>query len=401
MRYKKEMDLLPDRTLPFSRQVPSPLPFALGALIGASCLACASSPPDLAPPAPSQGIESTLYLIGDAGALDPEGEPVLEALTRELVEDSSEALVVFLGDNVYPVGLPPPDATYRPESERRLDALLDVFRETGAPGILIPGNHDWGEGGVAGRETLLRQEAFVNSRAPASVSFLPGNGCPGPSVRDLGRHLRLVFLDTQWWFESEAIRGEASTECDPGTERGVVAAVERILRESRDRKVVILAHHPLASGGVHASHGSMARHFFPIRDIHSDAWVPLPILGSLYVLFRHIRPFSQDLSSGTYQRFREAFMPLLERHAPLMWASGHDHDLQVLRGSGAHVFVISGAGIYGQTRPVDRISSTLFARSAGGFVEVQTLRDGRMRLAVLEVGSDGTAREVFSMWLEE
>ena len=357
------------------------------------------------PPAPSQGIESTLYLIGDAGAPDPEGEPVLEALTKELAEDGaedgSERLVVFLGDNVYPVGIPPSDASYRPESERRLDALLDVFRETGVPGILIPGNHDWGVGGVAGREAILRQEAFVTQRAPASVSFLPGGGCPGPSVRDLGRHLRLVLLDSQWWFESEAIRGEASAGCDPGTESGVVAAVERILRESGDRKVVILAHHPMASGGVHANRGSLARHFFPIRDIHSDGWFPLPLLGSLYVLFRHVHPFTQDLSSETYRRLREAFMPLLERHAPLMWASGHDHDLQVLRGSGAHVFVISGAGTYGRTRPVDRTSNTLFARSAGGFMEVEIMRDGRMRLAVLEVGSDGSAREVFSVWLEE
>ena len=394
------MELIPQSALPFSRPVIPLLRLALACLIGSSCLACGSSPPDLAPPAPSQGIESTLYLIGDAGAPDPEGEPVLDALTRELAEDSSERLVVFLGDNVYPLGLPPSNASYSVESERRLDALLDVFRETDAPGILIPGNHDWGEGGLTGREAILRQEAFVIQRAPASVSFLPGDGCPGPSVRDLGRHLRLVLLDTQWWFESEAIRGEASAECDPGTEGGVVAAVERILRESGDRKVVILAHHPLASGGVHASQGSMARHFFPIRDIHSDAWVPLPILGSLYVLFRHLHPFTQDLSSGTYQRLREAFMPLLERHAPLMWASGHDHDLQVLRGSGAHLFVISGAGIYGRTRPVDRISSTLFAKSVGGFMEVETLRDGRMRLAVLEVGSDGAAREVFSIWLE-
>ncbi len=164
--------------------------------------------------------------------------------------------------------------------------------------------------------------------------------------------------------------------------------------------MVILAHHPLASGGVHANQGSIARHLFPIRDLHSDVWVPLPILGSLYVLFRHIHPFSQDLSSEPYQRFREAFAPLLEHHALLMWVSGHDHDLQVLRGAGANVFVISGAGIYGQTRPVDHIPSTLFARSAGGFVEVETMRDGRMRLAVLEVGSDGAAREVFSMWLE-
>jgi hypothetical protein len=395
------MELLSDRTPPFPRQVTSLLRLAVACLMGTACLACRAPHPDLAPPAPSQEIESTLYLIGDAGAPDPEGEPVLEALTRELAEDGSERLVVFLGDNAYPVGLPPSDVPYRAESERRLDALLDVFRETGVPGILIPGNHDWGEGGVAGRESVLRQEAFVIQRAPPSVSFLPGDGCPGPSVRDLGRHLRLVLLDTQWWFESEAIRGEASTGCNPGTESGVVAAVERILQESGDRRVVILAHHPMASGGVHASRGSAARHLFPIRDIHSDAWVPLPLLGSLYVLFRHFHPFIQDLSSGTYQQIREAFMPLLERYAPLMWASGHDHDLQVLRGSGAHVFVISGAGTYGRTRPVDRTSSTLFARSAGGFMEVEIMRDGRMRLAVLEVGSDGSAREVFSVWLEE
>ncbi|HZI75196.1 MAG TPA: hypothetical protein VFD73_14440, partial [Gemmatimonadales bacterium] len=72
------------------------------------------------PALPRDEVAATLYLIGDAGDPDPAGEPVLRALGRELVSGGRERVVVFLGDNAYPRGLPPSGDPTRPEEERRL-----------------------------------------------------------------------------------------------------------------------------------------------------------------------------------------------------------------------------------------------------------------------------------------
>ena len=72
---------------------------------------------------------------------------MLEALKKAIVErtDSVERRLVFLGDNIYPSGLPPEgaEAEERSEAERRILAQIDVALETATPTIFVPGNHDW------------------------------------------------------------------------------------------------------------------------------------------------------------------------------------------------------------------------------------------------------------------
>jgi hypothetical protein len=58
-------------------------------------------------PLAADSIAADLWLIGDAGLPNPAGEPVLRALTAEIRRaEPGLALVVFLGDNIYPNGLP-------------------------------------------------------------------------------------------------------------------------------------------------------------------------------------------------------------------------------------------------------------------------------------------------------
>ena len=35
------------------------------------------------------------------------------------------------------------------------------------------------------------------------VRLLPKGGCPGPEVVDLGPHLRLIVLDSEWWVHND------------------------------------------------------------------------------------------------------------------------------------------------------------------------------------------------------
>lgn len=91
------------------------------ALLASSAAACGSGLRFVFDPAPAEpeGSVLDLYLMGDAGRPNPAGEPMLIAMKRVIQERGAErAVVAFLGDNIYPDGLPTEESAYRREAER-------------------------------------------------------------------------------------------------------------------------------------------------------------------------------------------------------------------------------------------------------------------------------------------
>jgi hypothetical protein len=338
----------------------------------------------------------SLYLIGDAGKPDSAGEPVLMALRRDLASHRSQRVVVFLGDNAYPRGLPASGQPGRHAAERHLAAQVEVITSSGSSGYLVPGNHDWAKQGVEGWAAILRQEAFVDSVSSGKVSLKPGGGCPGPSVVDIGSRLRLVMLDTQWWLHSGPKPRGPDSNCAADSESEIVDSLKAALRGASGRLVVLTEHHPLRSGGEHGGHFDWKDHIFPLRAVKSWLWIPLPWIGSLYPAARQQGISSQDIPSRAYQRLVAAFRRALAAAPPTLYAAGHEHNLQVLSGGPARLELVSGTGIYGHTGEVVPIRGTLFARRASGFARLDVPKVGRARLAVLEVDAEGGSREVFS-----
>lgn len=99
------------------------------------------------------------------------------------------------------------------------------------------------------------------------------------------------------------------------------------------------------------------------------------------------------------QRMRAAIEDALTADQPLIYAAGHEHNLQVLRGIGGAWHLVSGSGSYNHVGPVAWRDSTAFAIAASGYMRLDVLRDGRARLGVLTVGIDSTATERFAIWL--
>lgn len=368
-------------------------------LAAIACSASWAASDQLAPPE-VLSTEVTLFLIGDAGA-PRSPEPVLAALSREAGQNPQHSVVIFLGDNVYPRGLPPPEDKERAEAQRRLDAQIQAVRDSGARTIFVPGNHDWDGEGPNGWAAVRRQGEYVLAQAGARLSYLPRDGCPGPDVvDDVSERLRLIFLDTQWWLQEGPKPVDPTSTCAADSPKEVVDALRQALETAGGRLVVVMAHHPLESGGPHGGYFDVRAHVFPLRDLHRWLWLPLPFIGSAYPLARQWGKSPQDFSNAANRRMRAAVTEAFADQPPLIWAAGHDHTLQVLKGKGLPYFLVSGAGIFAHTSPVRRLDTTLFASEAAGFMRLDLTTDGRLRLGVRTVDKRGVASEPYWSWLQ-
>lgn len=366
------------------------------ALAAIACRQPPTGPHPVIPQAEYARVETTLFLVGDAGEPAPGGEPVLRALDRLIGDAGPRSVVAFLGDNVYPHGLPDSGAPDRAEAERRLNAQIDLIRHRQATGVFIPGNHDWGNR-EDGWESVRRQGRYVRNRGEGFASFLPFDGCPGPEVWDIGTRTRVVVLDTEWWLFGRR-PAPAGSACATVRDSQVVDSLRRVLAGAGDRQVILLAHHPLVSGGAHGGHFAIKDYVFPLRHLYPWLWIPVPVV---YPLSRRFGILDEDLSSPAYRYMKFRLESVLSEHQPLVWASGHDHNLQLLEGGGARFWLVSGGGIYGRSNPVTWRAETRFAEAASGFMRLDILADGGVRLGILTVDSTGAATERYSRWLHE
>jgi hypothetical protein len=275
---------------------------------------------------------------------------------------------------------------------------VDAVVRAGARGIFVPGNHDWGTRTDTAASALRRQAAFIARRSGGAASLIPEPGCPGPSVIDIGSKLRVVALDTEWWLQNATNDVPLDPECSAHEEMEIAGALARAVDDGRGRTVVVLGHHPLVSGAAHGGHFGWRQHVFPLRDMQAWMWVPLPLLGSTYPLARQRGAWLEDVSNTAYRRFRQVVDSVFIEHAPLVYAAGHDHNLQVLHGTSARYLIVSGAGSDGNLNPVYRLPSTLFARQVNGFMRLEVMTDGRVRLGVMTLAR-GRLEEVFATWL--
>jgi hypothetical protein len=365
-----------------------------------------------APLAPKDSLEVAIFLLGDAGSKAYDGEPVLAELA--LQSDSLRPVpqfVVFLGDNVYPRGVPPLGDPNRDDAEKKVAAQVLAIRKGRAQGLLIPGNHDWERHGLDGWASILRQDTLVRKFGGQDVRLAPAGGCPGPDVVDLGAHVRLIAMDTQWWVHNDVKPYGDTSPCPTRTYDEVADSLAGALRDKGKRHAIVLTHHPMRSGGVHGGSFTLMDHIFPLRNFNRWLWVPLPLIGSIYPFARQMGISNQDVNGAKYRQMREAFERAFGRYPPLVIASGHDHDLQVIRGGAPRITnaayqLVSGAGILGHASVVRDIEGSLFQREAAGFMRLDVTRAGRVRLSVSTVVPEGDrptgeSAEVYSLWLTE
>ena len=357
-------------------------------------------PPPPVAPIPQGEIVTSIFLLGDAGTANTAPDENLVELTRQATASPRGSVIVFLGDNLYPSGMPAEGDPYRPEAERRLEVQLEVARKSQRRAIFVAGNHDWERWGQGGLGAIGRVSEYLRERVRGLSIQLPDSACPGPVTVDIGTAARLVFLDTQWWLHSHDKPYGTTSRCRATTEEQVIEQIEATLASAGSRHVIVAAHHPLASGGEHGGRYGISRHLFPLRGWKRWLWIPLPVLGSLYPVARMMGITSQDLANGRNEYMRAQFAKAFAKNPPLLYAAGHDHNLQVFKGPHAKYSIVSGSGVMDHQEGVGWKKETIYAEAAPGFMRLDIDRRGRARLSVTKTEKTGSV-ESLAIWLTE
>src|SRR5688572_16107230 len=207
-------------------------------------------------------ITNRIVLVGDAGQLTNGRHPVALAIKKTIPMDS-RTTIVYLGDNLYRVGLPDDEMPEYSRARAVLDSQLSIAQGTKAKIYMIPGNHDWSNGGRFGFDAVVREQLYVDILNKDNVKFYPEGGCPGPVEVVLGETV-LVIMDSQWWLHPFDKPGIES-DCDYKTKDEVLAALDDIFSRNAKKLIVLTVHHTFRSGSPHGGLAAYTwkQHIFP------------------------------------------------------------------------------------------------------------------------------------------
>ncbi|TYP70006.1 metallophosphoesterase [Aquimarina intermedia] len=316
-------------------------------------------------------IEKTFYLIGDAGyASLGESTPGLLAFEKYLKAHSQQGnYAIFLGDNIYPDGMPEKDAVDRPLAEHRLDAQIESVNSFDGQVIFIPGNHDWYNEGLKG---LKREENYFESKLKDRKVFRPAKGCPIETI-DITDNIQLILVDSQWYLEDWDKHPTINDNCPQIKSRETFfLEFQSALKKGQDKTNLIALHHPLFSNGVHGGKYAPVKHLYP-----SQRKIPLPVLGSLAMMIRTSGGVSsQDIQNKQYKSLVRRMSTIASGGERVIFASGHEHSIQYIVNDSIKQ-IVSGSGAKASYATL--ANDGIFAYGGQGFVRLDILKDGSSR----------------------
>src|SRR6201995_4591036 len=99
-----------------------------------------------------------MFLVGDAGELREDGHhPVCDWLKQHVNWNDTSNVLVYLGDNIYPHGMPADGSGDLDLARKILDYQVSVVAGKKARAYFVPGNHDWKQGKPGGWEQVKNE----------------------------------------------------------------------------------------------------------------------------------------------------------------------------------------------------------------------------------------------------
>jgi len=315
-------------------------------------------------------IEHTFYLIGDAGNSKlGETSKALKEFKKELSGADKNSTALFLGDNIYPSGLPHKDDEDYNLYKHRLDVQIEVAKNFKGKPIFIAGNHDW-YGGLQG----LKDQAKVVTKALGKKSFLPKVGCGIDNIH-ISNDIELILIDTHWYLTKWDKHPKINDHCDIKTRANFFNEFSSLIKKSRGKTTIVALHHPLFTNGSHGGEFSF-----------KESLKPLPVLGTLKNVLRETTGISTaDISNKRFNEFKSRIVTMSQANDKVVLVSGHEHSLQYIIQDNIHQ-IISGSG--SKTKAVRNHGGGLFGYATAGYAKLVVFKDGSSHSTFYSVDDD-------------
>lgn len=335
-------------------------------------------------PTSDQNLKHSVFLIGDAGNTDlGEAPPLLGLLKKRLEKAGKESSIVFLGDNIYPVGMPSKEDPFRPLAEHKLNVQLNMLDDYPGNIMFMPGNHDWYSYGTKG---IKRQEKYIEKYLNKLKGiddkddkawkdyFLPGNACGDPYTVEINDQLVIVIIDSAWWLRNWNKDQNINAGCEIKSRSFFKFQFEETVRKHRNKNVILAMHHPLFSNGPHGGHFTIKEHIFPLTPLNKNLYIPLPGIGTIASFVRASIGIPEDLANSKYKAFISDVLAGLTKNGNYIVASGHEHNLQYIEKLN-QTQIVSGAG--SKENPTTVGGGGEFGYGRKGFSKVDFYEDGQ------------------------
>ena len=326
-------------------------------------------------------IAHRFYLVGDAGyANEPHSKQLLSVLKQKLAREDKNSSLLYLGDNIYPLGMPPEGHKDRNEAKAGLNSQLAMANGFKGKVYFIPGNHDW----YHGLKGLKEQEKLVTKALTQKHSFLPANSCGIEGIK-INDSITLIAIDSEWFIEDWDNYPTLNDDCDIKTREALFAELESLLNKNQGKTVILALHHPLMSNGAHGGQLSLRKELYPLKYKF-----PMPVIGSLINLVRNTSGVSeQDLNSKVYSTLANRIKTLIQNKDNVVVVSGHDHNLQYVYNDNINQ-IISGSGSKSEaaraTNPED------FSYGGTGYATLDVYKDGSAKVSYFKTDGSGEAK---------
>ncbi|MGS2725333.1 metallophosphoesterase [Psychroserpens sp. BH13MA-6] len=334
---------------------------------------------------PNKDIDKTFYLIGDAGVSPMGGmSQALTAFNNHIAARNTEDdYTIFLGDNIYPDGLPSENDPHRAMAENALNGQLKSVENFKGDVLFIPGNHDWYANGLKG---LKRQEKYIED-ALGKNTFQPENGCPLEDI-DINENIKLIVIDTQWYLENWNSNPTINDECEIKTRERFFLELEGELKKAQNKTIVLAMHHPMYTNGTHGGQFAAEKHLYP-----TQSKIPVPVFSSLIAQVRTQGGVSiQDRYNERYNELMKRLETLVFDSENLVVVSGHEHTLQYIENERIKQ-IVSGSGAKESSATLS--NNGFFSYGGQGFAELTIFKDGSSWVTIYGV-ENGEPKKMFT-----
>ena len=327
-------------------------------------------------------VSHTFYMIGDAGKSPSGGlNPALQIFKDKLASADKNSTALFLGDNIYPAGLP--DKKDSPNqystAKNNLDAQIKTLDGFKGKTIFIPGNHDWYNDGLTG---VKRQQKYIEKQLDSKKVFFPGDGCPMQTIK-INEDIVVIAIDTQWFMTNWDKHPTMNDDCEIKDRETFFLELEGLIKKNAGKTTIIALHHPMFTYGEHGGQFTFMQHM-----------TPLPVLSTfINVLRRTTGASTTDIMNSRYSEFRKRVVTLAQYSEKVIFASGHEHTLQYIVEENTPQIVSGSGANKGATR---LMNGSQFSTGKMGYATMEVYTDGSSKVRFYGVDKEGNEEFLFT-----